>query len=103
MHLNYPRLTIFALTCATLTSLSFAQGTQFAKPVRINAGDKMLGAGRLYPSPATYDFNNDGLLDIFIGDLRGHITYALRRQDGTFGDEQKLKDAQGKIVDFGNW
>lgn len=98
-----PTLAVFALTCATLTSFAFAQGTQFADPVRISAGDKLLGEGRLYPSPAMHDLNGDGRLDVFIGDLRGHITYALRGADGTFGSEQKLKDAKGKILDFGNW
>jgi len=102
---------VLALACATATSLAFAQSPQapatqgalFAKPVQLSAGDKLLGKGRLYPSPALHDLNGDGRLDVFIGDLFGKITYALRQQDGSFGSEHKLKDANGKILDFGNW
>jgi len=103
MQIQRPHIATIVLTCATLTSLAFAQGTQFANPVQVAAGSKLLGKGRLYPSPAMHDINGDGLLDVFIGDLRGHITYALRRADGTFDSEQKLKDALGNILDFGNW
>ena len=103
MQTQLPHLATLALTCATLTSFAFAQGTQFADPVQVSAGDKLLGKGRMYPSPAMHDINGDGRLDVFIGDLRGHITYALRQADGTFSSEMKLKDALGKVLDFGNW
>jgi hypothetical protein len=96
-------LAAIALICATLPSAVFAQGTQFKDPVRLHAGTKMLGMGRMYPSPAAHDINGDGRFDIVIGDLRGHLTFALQQADGTFGAEQKLNDAKGKVLDFGNW
>ena len=96
-------LAILALSGAALTSGALAQGVQFHDPIRIEAGDKMLGKGRMYPSPAAHDINGDGRFDIVIGDLRGHLTFALQGADGTFGSEQKLKDAHGKVLDFGNW
>ena len=96
-------LAILALTSAALTTHAFAQGVHFKDPVRLNAGDKMLGKGRMYPSPAAHDLNGDGRFDIVIGDLRGHLTFALQQPDGTFASEQKLKDANGKVLDFGNW
>lgn len=101
MHIQR-HLVAFACS-ATLLSLATAQGAKFAKPVMIQAGDKVCGKGRLYPSPVAYDIDRDGCLDIVVGDLRGHLTFALQRQDKTFAAEQKLKDAHGKVLDFGNW
>jgi len=115
MQTQRPSPNLLVLTCASLASLAAAQTpqhaqaacdaphTKFAAPVRLQAGDKLLGKGRLYPSPAAHDINGDGRFDIVVGDLRGHLTYALQQQDGTFGDEQKLKATDGKVLDFGNW
>ncbi len=96
-------LTITALTCAALSSIGLTQTTQFKAPVRLQAGDEMLGMGRLYPSPVAHDLNRDGRFDIVVGDLRGNLTFALQKQGGTFTSEQDLKDASGKVLDFGNW
>ncbi|MCK5942600.1 MAG: VCBS repeat-containing protein [Planctomycetes bacterium] len=98
-----PRL-LAALACsAALFSPATAQGTKFAPPVMLKAGAEVCGKGRMYPSPVAYDLDRDGRFDIVVGDLRGHLTFALQREDGSFGPEQKLKDAAGKILDFGNW
>jgi len=95
-----------ASALAVLAGLSsadvFAQ-TQFADPVEVMAGEKALGENRLYPSPAFFDMNADGIPDAFVGDLRGRITYALRQKDGSFAPEVPLKDAAGKTIDFENW
>lgn len=82
-----------------------AQAPQFAPPVRLQAGDKFLGEGRLYPSPVFHDVNGDGLLDLVIGDLRGRLTVALRQagEPATFGAETKMLDKDGKEIDFHNW
>jgi hypothetical protein len=103
MPTTQSQLAIATLACAICLPNAAAQSPQFANPVRLQAGDHLLGESRLYPSPACYDINGDGRLDVFIGDLMGHVTFALRHQDGSFGNEQKLKDAEGKILDFGNW
>ena len=88
---------------ATLLSLAPAQDDRFAAPVLLKAGAKNCGQGRLYPSPVAYDLVRDGLRDLVIGDLRGHLTVAAQRRDGTFAAEQKVKDVDGKVLDFGNW
>ena len=87
----------------TLLSSVAAQGANFAAPVLLSAGDKVAGKGRLYPSPVSYDLVRDGLRDLVIGDLWGHLTVAPQRRDGTFAAEQKVKDVEGKVLDFGNW
>jgi hypothetical protein len=95
---------LVALACgATTLSLATAQGANFAAPVMIQAGDKVCGKGRMYPSPAAYDIDRDGKLDLVVGDLRGHLTYARQTGPGAFAAEQKLRDAAGKVLDFGNW
>ena len=91
------------LAGATLLPTAAAQGARFAAPVMLRAGDKVAGKGRLYPSPVSYDLVRDGRPDVVIGDLRGHLTVAAQRPDGTFAAEQKVKDVDGKILDFGNW
>ncbi len=101
--MHTPRFLV-ALACgATLSSFATAQRALFAAPVMLRAGEKVCGKGRLYPSPVSYDLVRDGRPDIVVGDLRGHITYARQLEDGTFAAEQKLKDVEGKILDFGNW
>lgn len=89
-----------------------AQGESFAPPVLIEAGaptkagPTVLGKGRLYPSPVLHDLDGDGRLDVVVGDLRGHLTTALRLPgDGApkFAAEQKLLAKDGKDLDFGNW
>ena len=89
-------LAILALTSAVLTAHAFAQGVHFKDPVRLNAGDKMLGKGRMYPSPAAHDLNGDGRFDIVIGDLRGHLTFALQQPDGTSLPKKTLGLALGR-------
>jgi hypothetical protein len=61
------------------TAVAMAQAPEFAAPVRIEAGAKLLGENRLYPSPMLHDVNGDGLLDVVVGDLRGKITRCVRR------------------------
>jgi hypothetical protein len=83
-----------------------AQSPTFADPVRLQAGDALLGEGRLYPSPVWHDLDGDGRLDIVVGDLRGHLTVARGvLVDGRPGylKEEKVLGADGKIVDLKNW
>lgn len=100
---NLRPLALLSLTAASLAPAALSQAIQFKDPIRIEAGGKLMGKGRMYPSPAAHDINGDGRFDVVIGDLRGHLTVALQKADGTFAAEQKLKDADGKVLDFGNW
>jgi hypothetical protein len=101
--------TLFALACAgssLLVPLAAQDASAtFAAPVRLKAGDEFLGHNRLYPSPVYHDVNGDGLADIVVGDLRGHLTVALRKTGDpiAFEAEAKLTDRHGKDIDFHNW
>lgn len=82
-----------------------AQTPEFAAPVRLKAGDKLLGEGRLFPSPVYQDVNGDGLRDVVVGDLVGHLTVALREPGAAakFMAETEMLGADGKAIDFHNW
>jgi hypothetical protein len=95
-----------------VTATAVAQAPQFAPPVRLKAGDTFLGnkdaegkRDRLFPSPVWHDLDGDGLADLVIGDLRGHLTVAHRQAGPTpaFAVEEKVLGADGKILDLGNW
>lgn len=105
MDLDMHRPLCFApfFLVAAQTAAHDAAAPRFAPPVLLRAGDKVIGGTRMYPSPALHDVNGDGRLDVVVGDLPGRLTFALRRPDGTFADEQKLNDAHGAVLDFGNW
>ncbi len=77
----------------------------FASPARIEVAGKWLGEGRLYPSPVLHDVDRDGLADLVIGDLRGHLTVALRRpgEPAVWAAETKLMASDGQLLDFHNW
>jgi hypothetical protein len=79
---------------------------RFAAPVLVMAGEKPMGAKRLYPSPVLEDMNGDGRADLVLGDLWGRITVALRLEgDGParFGPDEPLLARDGKQLDFQNW
>ena len=111
MRLVVPALLACTLASSTLfTSAAMSQAavatTTFAPPVRLRAGQQFLGEKRLFPSPVFHDMNGDGLADIVVGDLRGHLTVALRKPGDdplAFEEETKLLALDGQILDFHNW
>jgi len=106
------RLCKLALTAGCAVLLSWPAPAQeaprafFAPPVRIQAGDAFVGAGRYYPSPVMHDVDGDGKLDIVVADLMGKVTVARRMggQEGVrFEAEKPLLDRDGKPLKFHNW
>ena len=95
------RIAFFCLLGATAA----AQAPTFAPPVRLQAGDRFLGEGRLYPSPVFHDLDGDGLVDIVVGDLPGRLTVAKRTAaaPAQFAKETKVLGKDGEQVDLQNW
>lgn len=81
-------------------------GAAFAEPVRLFAGDAPMGQGRMYPSPALYDLDGDGVDELILGDLFGALT-VCRRQPGDlqrgWSEASALDGASGEPLRFDNW
>ena len=97
-------VTTLLIACAVIVGQQNG-APKFGEPKMLKAGDKNLGEGRLYPSPAFHDVDGDGLEDLVIGDLFGKVTWA--RQLGgdavRFGPEQPMLAANEKPLKFDNW
>lgn len=91
--------------CVLVLAGGLAAQATFASPVRLMAGDKLLGEDRYFPSPVFQDVDGDGLQDLVVGDLIGRITYAKRLpgKERRYAGEQPLLGADGKEIRFHNW
>lgn len=78
----------------------------FAEPVRLRAGEDMLGNDRYYPSPVLRDLDGDGVAELVVGDLTGRILVS-RRLPGddltAWSAPEPLKKADGEPLRFHNW
>jgi hypothetical protein len=106
-------LALLSLSLLSASGFAFAAseaaappGETFAPPVRLKAGAKFMGDGRLYPSPAFHDVNGDEQLDVVIGDLPGILTVAVRKPGAdrlAFEAETTVMDLDEKPLKFHNW
>ena len=56
--------------------------TTFRPPVRLMAGGEPMGQEQMYPSPALYDLDGDGVEELVIGDLMGNLRVSRRVAGG---------------------
>ena len=97
-----------AITVATSFSAAIAE-TKFEHPVRLMVGDEPMNtsARQMYPSPAWYDVDNDGKVELVVGDISGSINVYENSNDGK-GDpvwekHKPLESADGERIRVSNW
>lgn len=73
-------------------------------------GDEPLNttAKQMYPSPAIYDVDNDGKVELIVGDIFGSLNIYENENDTGKGDpvwsrHAPLKTAAGKAIKVSNW
>ena len=82
----------------------------FEAPIRLTVGNEPLNkaAGQMYPSPAVYDVDNDGDVELVVGDISGRIyVYENKNKTGKgdplWSSHAALKTAKGKQIRVSNW
>lgn len=82
----------------------------YEAPTRLMVGDQPLNveARQMYPSPAMYDVDNDGQIELIVGDIFG--TLNVYENENTTGSGEPvwsrhtaLKTAEGKQIKVSNW
>ncbi len=82
----------------------------FQAPVRLMVGDDPLNtkAKQMYPSPAMFDVDDDGQVELIVGDIFGTLNVYENENDSRDGDpvwsdHSPLKTADGKKIKVSNW
>ena len=82
----------------------------FEAPVRLMVGEQPLNraAKQMYPSPAMFDIDNDGHVELVVGDIFGTLNVYENKNVSGKGDpiwssHTPLKTAKGKKIKVSNW
>ena len=81
----------------------------FEAPVRLMVGDQPLNtrARQMYPSPAVYDVDSDGKVELVVGDIFGSLNVYENQNTGkgdpVWSKHTRLKTAKGKPIKVSNW
>lgn len=95
----------FLIGCHALTV--FAQDFEFQKPQRLRADGEVIDTGKnvAHSGPALADINDDGKMDLLVGNFRGYIEYF--ENVGTSSDPKFAKgnnlQAEGEDIRIHNW
>ncbi len=81
----------------------------FEAPVRLKVGDQFLNdaARQMYPSPAMFDIDRDGQLELVVGDIFGSLNVyenlSDEKSDPVWSTHIPLKLSDGEKVKVSNW
>ena len=115
--LGLPSLTALAQTVAESTddaapaeSAPFKFDNKlFSAPTIIMVGDQPLNtvANKSYPSPAMYDVDGDGKVELVLGDIFGALLVYENENEGSgdpvWSDFEPLKSHDGEEIAVPNW
>ncbi|MEM1422631.1 MAG: hypothetical protein AAGH64_01380 [Planctomycetota bacterium] len=92
--------------CIALAALATGAGETpdarlFEAPVEIETAGRTFEQ-TVYPSPAVFDLDGDGAVELYVGDLFGFIQVAHPTPDG-WARAKKMKDKSGNDLKFDNW
>jgi hypothetical protein len=81
----------------------------FEAPFRLKVGDQPLNnaARQMYPSPAMFDIDRDGQLELVVGDIFGSLNIyenlANGKSDPVWSSHIPLKGGDGEKIKVSNW
>lgn len=84
-------------------------GEVFEAPIRLKVGDQFLNdaARQMYPSPAMFDIDRDGQLELVVGDIFGSLNVyenlSDEKSDPIWSSHIPLKLSDGEKVKVSNW
>ena len=103
------------LVCSAVSSFgagAFAQEAksiaQFDAPEMLYVGETPLNkdADQMYPSPAMFDIDNDGQLELVVGDIFGSLNVyenMAKEGDPKWSEFKPLKTFDGEDIKVSNW
>ena len=89
--------------------LPVEEGDFFEAPFRLKVGDQLLNndARQMYPSPAMLDIDQDGQLELVVGDIFGSLNVYKNlsdaKSDPVWSSHIPLKLSDGVKVKVSNW
>ena len=108
-NLTPMRFVIESANVARKVGLPVAEGDIFEAPVRLKVGEQYLNnaARQMYPSPAMFDIDRDGQLELVVGDIFGSLNVyenlSDEKLDPVWSSHIPLKLNDGAKVKVSNW
>lgn len=104
LNIKSSALLVVALCAGSILAKDANKSDQFAKPVELLTDGASINSV-IYPSPTLYDLDNDGKLELLIGDIGGDIHWSTKSGSKlhTWGKMVKLESVDGKPLKLKNW